>query len=82
MYGKMGPLVMLWYQLHLSGVISKFAEGCPLVNCVPKRLGRTRVKPLICSAIQPEEVCKQVACERSRLTLYIKHANFSRINIQ
>ena len=29
-----------------------------------------------------EEVCKQVGCEREKLTLYINNTNFPLINIQ
>ena len=35
-----------------------------------------------CSAIRHEEVCKQVGCERERLTLYINNTNFPLINMQ
>ena len=35
-----------------------------------------------CSAIRREEVCKQVGCERERLTLYINNTNFPLINMQ
>ena len=36
----------------------------------------------VATSIKREEVCKQVGCERERLTLYINHTNFPLINMQ
>ena len=36
----------------------------------------------VCSAIKREEIWKQVACERKRLTLYVNNTKFPVINMQ
>ena len=55
--------------------------------CYSRNIGHASVlKPQFlckcCSAIRREEVCKQVGCERERLTLYINNTNFPLIIMQ
>ena len=56
------------------------------LDCVIREiLGSVHKPPFLCkccSAIRREEVCKQVGCERERLTLYINNTNFPLINMQ
>ena len=56
------------------------------LNCVIREILGSVLKPPFlckcCSAIRREEVCKQVGCERERLTLYINNTNFPLINMQ
>ena len=56
------------------------------LDCVIREILGSVLKPPFlckcCSAIRREEVCKQVGCERERLTLYINNTNFPLINMQ
>ena len=56
------------------------------LDCVIREILGSVLKPPFlckcCSAIRREEVCKQVGCERGRLTLYINNTNFPLINMQ
>ena len=56
------------------------------LDCVFREILGSVLKPPFlckcCSAIRREEVCKQVGCERERLTLYINNTNFPLINMQ
>ena len=56
------------------------------LDCVIREILGSVLKPpslcKYCSAIRREEVCKQVGCERERLTLYINNTNFPLINMQ
>ena len=56
------------------------------LDCVIREILGSVLKPPFlckcCNAIRREEVCKQVGCERERLTLYINNTNFPLINMQ
>ena len=56
------------------------------LDCVIREILGSVLKPPFlckcCSAIRREEVCKQVGCDRERLTLYINNTNFPLINMQ
>ena len=56
------------------------------LDCVIREILGSALKPPFlckcCSAIRREEVCKQVGCERERLTLYMNNTNFPLINMQ
>ena len=54
------------------------------LHCVIREILGSVLKPLFlcCNAIRREEVCKQVGCERERLTLYINNTNFPLISMQ
>ena len=56
------------------------------LDCVIREILGSVLKPPFlckcCSAIRREEVCKQVGCERERLTLYINNTNFPLISMQ